>query len=123
MTENLTASTAAEILGVHPDTVRRWADEGKLPFWTTPGGQMRFRREDVEALRRPTRPKAASCPAEGRIVTAKIGRRTDDDRDAEPAIWFAGRWRTPEGAKRWRERQRNRDRRAEKRCPHCGEEL
>ena len=51
MTENLTATAVGEELGVHPDTVRRWADEGKLPFWRTPGGQMRFRREDVIALR------------------------------------------------------------------------
>lgn len=38
---------AAEILEVHPDTVRRWADQGKVPFVRTPGGERRFRREDL----------------------------------------------------------------------------
>jgi len=41
---------AAEIVGVHRDTITRWADEGRLPCWKTPGGQRRFRRSDVEAL-------------------------------------------------------------------------
>jgi excisionase family DNA binding protein len=33
---------AAEILGVHPATVRNWADEGKLPSRRTPGNHRRF---------------------------------------------------------------------------------
>lgn len=33
---------AAEILGVHPATVRNWADSGKLPFRRTPGNHRRF---------------------------------------------------------------------------------
>lgn len=38
---------AAEILGVHPATVRNWADEGKLPSRRTPGKHRRFRRSDL----------------------------------------------------------------------------
>jgi excisionase family DNA binding protein len=38
---------AADILGVHPATVRNWADEGKLPSRRTPGGHRRFRRSDL----------------------------------------------------------------------------
>jgi molybdopterin-binding protein len=30
---------AAELLGVSPDTIRRWADSGRLPTRRTPGGQ------------------------------------------------------------------------------------
>jgi molybdopterin-binding protein len=30
---------AAELLGVSPDTVRRWADDGRLPTRRTSGGQ------------------------------------------------------------------------------------
>ena len=38
---------AAEILGVHPATVRIWADNGDLPSRRTPGGHRRFRKSDV----------------------------------------------------------------------------
>lgn len=40
---------AAEILGVHPATIRNWADKGDLPARRTPGGHRRFRREDLES--------------------------------------------------------------------------
>lgn len=38
---------AAEILGVHPATVRNWADKGDLPSRRTPGGHRRFRKSDL----------------------------------------------------------------------------
>ncbi len=38
---------AADILGVHPATVRNWADKGELPSRRTPGGHRRFRRSDL----------------------------------------------------------------------------
>ncbi len=38
---------AANILGVHPATVRNWADRGGLPAQRTPGGHRRFRRSDL----------------------------------------------------------------------------
>lgn len=38
---------AAELLGVHPATVRSWADKGELPSRRTPGGHRRFRRSDL----------------------------------------------------------------------------
>ncbi len=46
--EWLNLSDAAEILGVHPSTVRAWADRGDLPTQRTSGGHRRFRRVDVE---------------------------------------------------------------------------
>ncbi|HVO70599.1 MAG TPA: helix-turn-helix domain-containing protein [Aggregatilineaceae bacterium] len=39
---------AAEIIGVHPATIRNWAQQGELPFRRTPGGHRRFRRSDLE---------------------------------------------------------------------------
>lgn len=39
---------AAAILGIHPTTVRHWADSGDLPSQRTPGGHRRFRRYDLE---------------------------------------------------------------------------
>lgn len=45
------AVRAAQLLGVHERTVRRWADEGRLPVaYTTAGGHRRYRLADVEAL-------------------------------------------------------------------------
>mgnify|MGYP002382036880 CR=1 FL=1 len=41
---------AAEILGVHPATVRNWADEGKLPSRRTPGKHRRFRKADLQQV-------------------------------------------------------------------------
>jgi excisionase family DNA binding protein len=38
---------AAEILGVHPATVRNWADRGDLRSIRTPGGHRRFRKADL----------------------------------------------------------------------------
>jgi excisionase family DNA binding protein len=44
----LSLSEVAEILGVHPSTVRSWADHGKLPVHRTQGGHRRFKRSEVE---------------------------------------------------------------------------
>ncbi len=38
---------AADLLGVHPATIRNWADRGDLPVRRTPGGHRRFRRADL----------------------------------------------------------------------------
>ena len=38
---------AAEILGVHPATVRNWADSGKLPYRRTAGKHRRFNVNDL----------------------------------------------------------------------------
>ncbi len=46
--EWLSLSQVAELLGVHPSTVRSWADQGRLPVHRTQGGHRRFRRSEVE---------------------------------------------------------------------------
>jgi excisionase family DNA binding protein len=46
----LKLSEAAKQLNVHPTTLRRWADEGKIPFMVTPGGHRRFADSDVTHL-------------------------------------------------------------------------
>ena len=38
----LSTGQVAELFGVQPETVARWADEGKLPCFSTPGGHRRF---------------------------------------------------------------------------------
>ncbi|HEY81647.1 MAG TPA: helix-turn-helix domain-containing protein [Anaerolineae bacterium] len=47
MTRWLTLSAASKLLGVHPATLRQWADAGKIPSFRTPGGHRRFRAEDL----------------------------------------------------------------------------
>lgn len=43
----LNLSEAAALLGVHPSTVRAWADRGGIPVHKTAGGHRRFRREEL----------------------------------------------------------------------------
>ncbi|MCI0608057.1 MAG: helix-turn-helix domain-containing protein, partial [Anaerolineae bacterium] len=45
--EWLSLKGAAELLGVHPSTVRLWSDKGILPTHRTSGGHRRYRRDDV----------------------------------------------------------------------------
>ena len=40
---------AARLLGVHPSTLRIWADRGEIPSHRTPGGHRRFRLEELSA--------------------------------------------------------------------------
>ncbi len=41
---------ASRFLGVDPDTLRRWADAGRVRAFATPGGHRRFSRTDLERL-------------------------------------------------------------------------
>jgi len=45
--EWLSLSDAAQLLGVHPSTVRLWSDKGVLPVHRTQGGHRRYRRSEV----------------------------------------------------------------------------
>ncbi len=62
--EWLTLREASELLGVHPSTLRRWSDEGKIPFTRTPGGHRRFHRQALEAYlqRQETEPPHPPSP-------------------------------------------------------------
>ena len=46
----LELSEAAEFLGVHFTTLRRWADAGDVPCIRTPGGRRRFQRDELVAF-------------------------------------------------------------------------
>jgi len=46
----LTLGEASRMLGVDPDTLRRWADNGKVDVFHTPGRHRRFLRTTIEAL-------------------------------------------------------------------------
>lgn len=44
LSEWLSLREASELIGVHPSTLRRWADAGRIACTRTPGGHRRFRR-------------------------------------------------------------------------------
>jgi excisionase family DNA binding protein len=46
----LSLGPASRLLGIDPDTLRRWADQGRVEAWTTPGGHRRFHRRAIEGL-------------------------------------------------------------------------
>ena len=48
MGEWLSLSAAAELLGVHPSTVRLWSDKGLLPVHRTKGGHRRYKLNEVQ---------------------------------------------------------------------------
>ena len=62
-TRPLRVRQAAELLGVSPATVRRWADSGRIVSRRTQGGERRFHARGPEA--RPAAGAAAPSPARG----------------------------------------------------------
>jgi excisionase family DNA binding protein len=69
----LSLGPASRLLGVDPDTLRRWADTGRVRVWTTPGGHRRFERATLERLAadrpgRPARPLADLGASQERLV-------------------------------------------------------
>lgn len=76
---------AARLLGITPQTLRRWADRGQIASYTTPGGHRRFPRSALLALApavRPRRPALALLGAPERITKAY--------REQAPAVLRAG---------------------------------
>lgn len=57
----LSLGEASQMLGVHTSTLRRWADQGQIPVYLTPGGHRRFTAADIRRFaetRRQIRPQA-----------------------------------------------------------------
>src|SRR5438094_953093 len=71
------------MLGVDPDTLRRWADNGKVDVFTTPGGHRRFLRSAIDALLpRPRAVRRPSLTALGETpdkITAEFRKRVRTD--------------------------------------------
>jgi excisionase family DNA binding protein len=87
--EWLSLREAAEMLGMHPATVRLWADRNEIPSRRTSGGHRRFRRVDIETrLRQDAEPRPD--PASVLLVQSVLGRVrfafTDGTLDAFP--WY-----------------------------------
>ena len=69
----LTRSRVAALFGVSPQSVTRWAREGRLPCVLTLGGQRRYPREAVARLLKETRREAPlrSEPSLGAAMDAE----------------------------------------------------
>ena len=44
----MSLSEAANLLGIHPSTVRNWSDQGTLPVHRTKGGHRRYRKSEID---------------------------------------------------------------------------
>lgn len=56
----MTKSEVAQYLRVSSGTVDRWVRESRLPYFLTPGRQIRFKRTDVEQFALTAGPKYRS---------------------------------------------------------------
>src|SRR5579863_1012933 len=87
--EWLSLREVADMLGMHPATVRLWADRNELPSRRTSGGHRRFRRADIQA-RLHSETEKKPHPAAQLLVQSVLGRVrfafTDGTLDALP--WY-----------------------------------
>lgn len=88
----LTLSAASELLGVHPGTLRQWADAGKVPFYRTPGGHRRFRIDDLREFlvhTSQTIPGLAR-PTEDMLLTTALGDTRRELQQSPPSeqLWY-----------------------------------
>jgi excisionase family DNA binding protein len=69
----LSLSDVADMLGVHPSTIRSWSDQGGFPVHRTQGGHRRFLRSEVELWMQSQR---AGGPSEHDLVIQKALKST-----------------------------------------------
>jgi excisionase family DNA binding protein len=78
----LSLGPASRLVGVDPDTLRRWADDGRIEAYVTPGGHRRFDRRTIEAIvatrRAGSRPLASLGASPERLNRAYRRRYTSD---------------------------------------------
>ena len=91
----LTIGEAARRLGVHISTLRRWADNGDIPYSLTPGGHRRFDPAEVAAFleqrRQSRRPVAIEQSWAQNVLT--VTRRRLAEHSGEPWLGENGGWR------------------------------
>ncbi len=56
----LSLSDVAEVLGVHPSTVRNWSDQGMLPVHRTQGGHRRYLKTELDLWIQSQRPDGSN---------------------------------------------------------------
>lgn len=89
----LTLGEASRALGVTPNTLRRWADQGRIASFTTPGGHRRFPTAAVQALvpaNRPRRPALSSLGASSDRMATVYRRARPGGRAVTREGWLSG---------------------------------
>ena len=83
----LAMGEASALLGVSTATLRRWAADGRVATFTTPGGHRRIRRSAVEALlpRRPAQQAAIAGAATSNQIH-RAYRQSMRDEDGPPSF-------------------------------------
>jgi excisionase family DNA binding protein len=74
----LALGAASKLVGVGPDTLRRWADTGKVQSYQTPGGHRRFLRSSLESMinaPRRARYGIEQLPGSTRAMAGELHRR------------------------------------------------
>jgi hypothetical protein len=70
----LPLGAASRLLGVDPDTLRRWADQGRVKCFLTVGGHRRFDRASLERVRRSGVREQASLAGLGMTQSSMVAR-------------------------------------------------
>jgi excisionase family DNA binding protein len=82
----LSLGRACQVLGVNESTLRRWADEGRVRTFRTPGGHRRFAEADVRTLLRTSDMTREPLDALGDMALTRIRRRLQG-RQITSATW------------------------------------
>jgi excisionase family DNA binding protein len=84
-----TLGEASRTLGVTPNTLRRWADRGQIPSFTTPGGHRRFLVTAVQALVPTGRTRRPALAGSSDHMARAYRRARPLAPKHEPAPWLA----------------------------------
>src|SRR5512146_1476691 len=89
----LELAEAARLLGIHPSTLRRWADAGKITHEKTVNGRRRFRRQVLEQVRREMHQPAfaketAYVDSSIETHTLAVARQRSGELLTRPGSWY-----------------------------------
>lgn len=84
----LSLKQASAFLGVHPATLRRWANRGEIPVFLTPGGHRRFALEDLIRFTQ-TRHRASALIGPDPGWTSQALSHTRNKLTAQAPRWLA----------------------------------
>ncbi len=84
----LKLSDVAQKLGIHPGTVRAWADQGVLPVYRTEGGHRRFLESEIELWMQTSKSKKEVTPDNALNDVLKHIRFKIKENQLETETWY-----------------------------------